>query len=108
MRTPEEILKKCVTLLQTKDNEYRLSDDPFENFNYAAKLNNCTKEQALWGFVTKHIVSLSTNIRECKKLYSIPEKAMDIINYMVILIRMIEYGKEQEEFCHMHVDEPND
>lgn len=90
----EEILKECIALHCKKVKEYKNTDDDFENFTEGANFNKCTREQTLWGYVTKHLVSVSSIIRTGKNLSKIKEKALDIIIYMVILIDMMEGGSD--------------
>ena len=64
----------------------------FHNFEVSAALNGSTKEQALWGFVTKHIVSLADMIKDEPLDHSLAkwdEKIGDISVYMVLLHAMV-------------------
>lgn len=87
-KTPIDVLKSCIDLYKAKNKEYQNTDDQFENFTKGAELNNCTLEQALWGYVTKQIVSLASIIQTGKNREKISEKARDIIVYMAILEAM--------------------
>ena len=71
--------------LQQKGKEYR-TDNPFHNFDEAAKIKGETPEQALWGMMMKHFVSVQDLIYERKKFTQeqISEKFGDLINYLVI------------------------
>lgn len=94
--TRERIFRDCIGLLSTKVKEYKNTDDRFENFTEGAKLNNNTREQTLWGYVTKQIVSVSSILRTKTNYSKIREKAMDIIIYMVILIDMINGSSDDQ------------
>lgn len=66
----------------------------FHNFQIGAGLNQQTIEQVLWGFVTKHIVSLSDMVKKPaseSKLEAWDEKIGDVINYMILLKAMVTY-----------------
>lgn len=81
-------------LLLVKSKEYRRNNNPYHNFEVAAKMNNCTREQALHGFLLKHLVSIS-DIRNDIVLGKLPsieavhEKYNDIILYNIIEKTMI-------------------
>ena len=76
-------------VLITKGKEYRRNSDPLHNFNVASKLNNTTREKALWGFATKHLVSFLDMLDDIennklpKKEY-VDEKIGDLINYLIL------------------------
>ena len=76
-------------VLITKGREYRRNSDPLHNFNVASKLNNTTREKALWGFATKHLVSFLDMLDDIennklpKKEY-VDEKIGDLINYLIL------------------------
>jgi len=87
-KNPETVLQSCIDLYRAKNKEYQNTDDQFENFTKGAELNMCTREQALWGYCTKQIVSLASIIKTGKNREKISEKARDIIVYMAILEAM--------------------
>jgi hypothetical protein len=87
-KTPETVLKSCIDLYKAKNKEYQNTDDQFENFTKGAELNKCTREQTLWGYCTKQIVSLASIIKTGKNREKLSEKARDIIVYMAILEAM--------------------
>jgi hypothetical protein len=76
-------------VLIIKGREYRRNSDPLHNFNMASKLNNTTREKALWGFATKHLVSFLDMLDDIeknklpKKEY-VEEKIGDLINYLIL------------------------
>jgi hypothetical protein len=76
-------------VLIIKAKEYRRNSDPLHNFNMASKLNNTTREKALWGFATKHLVSFLDMLDDIeknklpKKEY-VEEKIGDLINYLIL------------------------
>ena len=53
----EKQMSDCKETLITKASEYATADR-LHNFKVAAKLQNCTVEQALAGMMAKHIVSV--------------------------------------------------
>ena len=87
-KNPEIVLQSCIDLYREKNREYQNTEDQFENFTKGAELNQCSREQALWGYVTKQIVSLASIIQTGKNREKISEKAKDIIVYMAILEAM--------------------
>lgn len=100
----DEVLKKRLqktsTILGTKAKEYSTTDNRFHNFDVAAKIDGETPEQALWGMLKKHLVSIidlkdaPENATECL----VNEKIGDAINYLILLegllTRRIENEKE--------------
>ena len=60
----------------------------FHNFEVAAALNGTSEEQALWGMLTKHIVSLSDMVKVGSihhNLATWDEKIGDALTYLVLL-----------------------
>ena len=82
-------------VLKSKATEYAHGGDRLSNFKDAAELNGCTPEQALWGFVTKHIIALKDFIKsgETRPLEQWEEKIGDIQNYMVLLEAIVSERK---------------
>lgn len=80
-------LEKAETTLTRKSAAYSSENDRLHNFRTAAALNGSTMEQALWGMLTKHIVSLrdmvQTGSTHSPDLWD--EKIGDAINYLAIL-----------------------
>jgi hypothetical protein len=76
-------------VLIIKGREYRRNSDPLHNFNMASKLNNITREKALWGFATKHLVSFLDMLDDIEKnklpqKEYVEEKIGDLINYLIL------------------------
>jgi len=84
----EDAIEDIRQTLSKKGEEYAYGDR-LSNFKQAAEFLGCTPEQALWGFVTKHIVALGDFIREfpdkpiSKKQWL--EKTGDIRCYTILL-----------------------
>lgn len=82
--------------LKVKGAEYapeETQSSRFHNFQTAAALNGESMEKALWGFATKHIVSLSDMIKDVDaySLHTWEEKIGDVVNYMLLLKAMLVY-----------------
>jgi hypothetical protein len=93
-------LTRCEEVLKVKGDEYA-TYDRLSNFRMAAKLQEITLKQALFGMMAKHTVSL---YNLCNSFQEIPmevwdEKITDHINYLILLkaILMDEQDNEQEE-----------
>lgn len=73
----------------------------FHNFEVAARLNDQTPEQALWGFATKHIISLRDMIQSDDPTeYDAAlwdEKIGDSINYLLLLSAMLKARRDLDE-----------
>ncbi|MEA1957583.1 MAG: hypothetical protein U9N01_04430 [Euryarchaeota archaeon] len=84
-------LKKTQDTLQSKAMMYASSDNRLHNFDVAARIHNCTPEQALWGMMMKHIVSVldlvewSETMPERITEQLVDEKIGDTINYLILL-----------------------
>lgn len=74
-------------MLTRKSEGYSTKEDRLHNFRTAAALNDSTMEQALWGMLTKHIVSLRDMVMSGETYDSDiwDEKLGDAINYLAIL-----------------------
>lgn len=85
----DESLQKIKEILIVKAREYRRNDNPFHNFEVAARKKNETRERALYGMAMKHTVSIDDirNDLDCGKLPSrelVEEKFTDALNYLLL------------------------
>ena len=83
----EEQLERIENVLVKKAAEYSLDDDRLSVFKHAAALSEETPEQALYGFMLKHIISITDMINSeaaySEELWN--EKITDICNYLILL-----------------------
>ena len=91
----ERRLELINKILLTKRAEYAPEGgDRLHNFNRAAEMLRCTKEKALVGMWTKHIISLLDIVDNVEKkppsLELIEEKIGDSINYLILLEAMLK------------------
>lgn len=79
--------ERAETTLTLKSAAYSSESDRLHNFRIAAALNDCTMEQALWGMLTKHIVSIRDMVHSNYSFASDvwDEKIGDAINYLALL-----------------------
>ena len=72
--------------LQTKAAEYA-TDDRLYNFKSAAQEFGGTPQQVLWGYLTKHLVSVRDMVMAVRPLTpaAVTEKIGDSINYLILL-----------------------
>lgn len=93
MNTPEfnkvveSQLERIRNVLVKKAAEYNLDEDRLSVFKHAAALSDETPEQALYGFMLKHIISV-TDMVNSEKIYTEElwnEKITDICNYLILL-----------------------
>lgn len=82
-----ERIQKIRSTLGMKDDEYATDDDRLHNFKMAARIDNETAVQVLWGMFKKHLVSLMDMINGIMSLSEtlIDEKCGDSINYIILL-----------------------
>lgn len=95
----EDQLDRIKNMLVKKAGEYNLEEDRLGFFKRAAGLAQITPEQALYGFLLKHIVSVSDMITSGKEypkdLWL--EKITDIENYLILLLGLIEDTDRDKE-----------
>jgi len=95
----DEVLESRINnirfVLQSKAKEYATDVNRLHNFKLAAKLESKpqTQEQALWGMLKKHIVSVidmidMTGDGISPELSLVNEKIGDCINYLILLEAM--------------------
>lgn len=82
-------LTECYKLMKEKNEAYKSASDPMNNFTQFANLAHQTREQALLSFAGKQIVQVY-NTEAIKTDPSYRERIMDIINYMAILLVMLD------------------
>ena len=90
----EEQLELCKNVLGVKAGEYadKKNDDRLHNFKIAAGLQGRDPKDALFGMVTKHLVSVR-DMCYSGKSYDIDlwnEKITDSINYFLLLKGIVE------------------
>lgn len=97
----EDQLDRIRTVLVKKAAEYNLDADRLSVFKHAAALSGETPEQALYGFMLKHIISI-TDMVNSEETYSEElwnEKITDICNYLILLQGLLrDTGRISEEF----------
>ena len=81
------ILTSSRDMLIRKSEGYSTDEDRLHNFRTAAALNDSTMEQALWGMLTKHIISIRDMVMsgEAYDADIWDEKLGDAINYLALL-----------------------
>jgi len=87
--------------LMAKNVEYGHNEEALYNFKRAAKINNTIPEVSLWGFASKHLVSvidIIVNLQngELADKKQFDEKIGDLINYLILLKALIYERYEQE------------
>lgn len=98
----ESLLKKSYETLCIKAKEYNLSDDRLDVFKKAAARQRITPDQALLGYMDKHIGSIYDYIHDDKKMTRALalEKIGDAINYLCLLYGVWEdKGFKDENAC---------
>ena len=83
----------CYKLLFEKAKQYNIgTDDRLHAFKVASAFEGVSTKQALFGMLTKHLVSLSDMIRNNnnQSLDIWNEKISDSINYLLLLKAIVE------------------
>lgn len=98
----QSTIQKIQQLLLVKGKEYRRNNNPYHNFEVAARKKNITPERALDGFLLKHLVSYDDMLNDIEhgvlpKIEVVEEKFNDIIVYFLIqkaqILNRINNGK---------------
>ena len=92
-------MKKCWETLFNKGNEYSVQGDRLSHFKKAAAVMDSTPEAALFGMLSKHLISLSDmsldKRKHPKEVWS--EKITDSINYLLILAAIVEEEQIEQD-----------
>lgn len=92
-------MKKCWETLFNKGNEYSVQDDRLSHFKKAAAVMESTPKAALFGMLSKHLISLSDMCMDKRKhpkeVWS--EKITDSINYLLILAAIVEEEQIEQD-----------
>ena len=98
-RLVDSELGYCSQLLIRKGREYAPGEDRLQAFKDAAAISGNTPKQALWGMLTKHLVSIKTMVNSTvdydMDLWN--EKITDSINYLILLKTLVIDEKCEEE-----------
>jgi hypothetical protein len=86
----QERILKVEKVLFDKSAEYSTDEDKLHNFNKGAYMTRKTRESVLFGFLLKHIISVTDIIENLDKQIVpsnelIDEKIGDCINYFILL-----------------------
>lgn len=90
------------SVLFAKSAEYASEDDVLHNFKTAAAFNDETPEEALWGFLTKHLISLRDMVKSSDEfpMEVWCEKIGDAQNYLTLLKAIVaeeELDRQNEQ-----------
>ena len=88
----EKQIEKIRSVLVKKADEYNLEEDRLGFFKRSAAFAQETPEQALYGFLLKHLQSITDMVMSgnsySKELWE--EKVTDTMNYLVLLLGLLE------------------
>jgi len=92
-------MKKCWETLFNKGNEYSVQGDRLSHFKKAAAVMESKPKAALFGMLSKHLISLSDMCMDKRKhpkeVWS--EKITDSINYLLILAAIVEEEQIEQD-----------
>jgi hypothetical protein len=93
-------LERIKNVLVKKQAEYNLDDDRLSVFKHGAGISEETPEKVLYGFMLKHIISVTDMINSegtySEELWN--EKITDICNYLILLQGLLrDTGRMREE-----------
>uniref|UniRef100_A0AAU8GTF7 MazG-like nucleotide pyrophosphohydrolase n=1 Tax=Gordonia phage Petito TaxID=3158876 RepID=A0AAU8GTF7_9CAUD len=95
----DKVLARVQEVLVLKGTEYVPEGEPsrFHNFETAAAFNQQLSTEALWGFLTKHLVSLSDMVKVDSTDHSLgrwDEKITDSLVYLVLLYGIVNENEK--------------
>lgn len=87
-----------INTLKTKNSKYAPENDALHNFHVGAEIMGTTVPQCIWGYATKHIVSLRDKIMrdDWEDKDDALEKIQDIQNYLTFIWCAINEDKTVE------------
>ena len=87
-----------INTLKTKNAKYAPENDALHNFHVGAEIMGTTVPQCIWGYATKHIVSLRDKIMrdDWEDKDDALEKIQDIQNYLTFIWCAINENKTVE------------
>lgn len=96
----DEQLFLCKNVLCDKSKEYDFGDDRLHSFKVAANLLKTTPEEALLGYLTKHIMSIYDMVPEVNNFTyeKFSEKITDAMNYLLLLKGLL-YERKIDNGC---------
>lgn len=87
----ERMISKCQDTLLKKGTDYSSDTDRLSNFKEAAKRKGITPYQVLGVYMDKHVTAVDNFISRGKlESEPIEDRLMDIINYCMLLVALIE------------------
>lgn len=104
--TVQRQVQHSLDLLCAKGTEYAPGVDRLAAFKKAAALQGCTQEQAAFGMLAKHLVSIADMVQTDSRFSGErwDEKIGDSINYLLILRAIVEEGEKHEEYQGRHLE----
>ena len=95
----DEQFEICKSVLCNKSKEYDFGEDRLHSFKVAGQLLKSTPEEALMGYLTKHIMSLYDMVPEVNKFTydKFNEKITDTMNYLLLLKGLLYERKLDNE-----------
>lgn len=92
----KERIELCLKILGKKGLEYHVSGNPVGQVEMGAAILGTDPEHYVLALMTKHLVSVMTNIKN-KRYDNWEEKIGDLINYCLILDAVIQNKKEERK-----------
>ena len=91
----ENRIKLIRSVLASKRKEYAAGGNRLHNFDRASSMLNCSRQHALVGMLSKHLVSIldivdNFNVSAPPSVALIEEKCGDAINYLILLEAMLK------------------
>lgn len=102
-KSTEQLFEECFEVMESKGVDYASKEDSLANFKRNAKALGLTKYQILLVYLNKHLDSINNAVKyhpESPRTETVSEplrgRVIDAINYMTILINMMEEDKNQD------------
>lgn len=103
------VVGQARAVLVQKRGEYAGDANVLHNFEASSAFLGGTQEQALLGFLTKHLISISDMVRtgDTYTPERWDEKIGDAINYLILLRAVVYAGDPLEGFDHNEIHIPS-
>lgn len=105
----QTVLVKCAEVLSTKEEDYGSEADRLIQFKQMAVLQENTPRQALWGAATKHLTTIMDAVQGRElKIETIQHRVTDFINYLILLLAIVEEEAYDFETASQDVQDRED
>lgn len=90
----DAMLQKCIKILEVKGRDYTIgNDDRLHNFRTCGTFTGLSPKEVLGVYLYKHVAAIYAYINNKTESEPIEERIADVINYMLLLYKMVREQK---------------